>query len=167
MEAAGAAAGVAAGAGALAAGAAAAPAAAPAPAASNYPKHQVIPLPALSPTMEAGNIATWHVKVGDQVEEGDVVCEIETDKATVAFESMDEGYVAKILQGDGAQNIKVGEPVMVLVEDKSSTDAFKDYTASAGSSAPTPAAEIPVSTPAPESTPVAAPASAWPPLGRV
>jgi len=133
--------------------AAPAPTAAPA---SNYPKHLVVPLPALSPTMEAGNIATWHVKVGDQVEEADVVCEIETDKATVAFESMDEGYVAKILQGDGAQNIKVGEPVFVLVEDPSQVEAFKDFTVASANAAPVeaaPAAAVPAATtPAPASS---------------
>lgn len=110
------------------------PAAQSAPAAAsptNYPKHVLIPLPALSPTMETGNIASWNVKVGDEVEEADVVCEIETDKAVVGFESMDEGFVAKIIHGDGAQNIKVGEPVFILVEDPKDVAAFADFTVQA------------------------------------
>ena len=81
--------------------------------------------------METGNIASWNVKVGDEVEEADVVCEIETDKAVVGFESMDEGFVAKIIHGDGAQNIKVGEPVFILVEDPKDVAAFADFTVQA------------------------------------
>jgi pyruvate dehydrogenase E2 component (dihydrolipoamide acetyltransferase) len=147
-----------------AAPAASAPAASSAPAVSptSYPKHVVVPLPALSPTMETGNIASWNVKVGDEVEEADVVCEIETDKAVVGFESMDEGFVAKIIYGDGAQNIKVGEPVFILVEDAKDVAAFADYTVqAAGAPVATPvAAEIPAQVSAQVSAPVSAPVAA-------
>lgn len=64
---------------------------------SSYPEHEVVGLPALSPTMESGNIGAWRVKEGDTFGAGDVICEIETDKATVDFEAQDDGIVAKIL----------------------------------------------------------------------
>lgn len=81
-----------------AAPAAAAPAAAPAAAAkSNYPSHTALAMPALSPTMTAGNIATMKVKVGDKLAPGDLICDIETDKATIGWESQEDGYVAAIL----------------------------------------------------------------------
>ena len=107
--------------------------------------------------METGNIASWNVKVGDEVEEADVVCEIETDKAVVGFESMDEGFVAKIIHGDGAQNIKVGEPVFILVEDPKDVAAFADFTVQAANApvvAPV-AAPVAVSVAVPVAAPVA------------
>merc|ERR1711962_233219 len=62
------------------------------------PSHEMVPLPALSPTMEVGTIKSWEVKVGDSFEEGDVLCEVETDKAVVAFEAVGvEGFLAKVL----------------------------------------------------------------------
>lgn len=64
-------------------------------------------MPALSPTMDRGNILQWNVKEGQQIGPGDVLAEIETDKATLAFENQDEGYIARILQPSGAQDIKV------------------------------------------------------------
>ena len=79
-----------------AAPAASAPAAA-APAASNYPPHTPLAMPALSPTMTAGSIATIKVKIGDKMAPGDLICDIETDKATIGWESQEEGFVAAIL----------------------------------------------------------------------
>ena len=75
-------------------------------------------MPALSPTMTQGNIARWKVKEGDEIRAGDSVAEIETDKATMAFESQEDGFLAKIVVGDGAQNVPVGAIVAVMVEDK-------------------------------------------------
>ncbi|KAI6346062.1 hypothetical protein MCOR25_011001 [Pyricularia grisea] len=74
-------------------------------------------MPALSPTMTEGNIATWRVKEGDKFQAGDVLLEIETDKATMDVEAQEEGVVMKILQGDGAKAVKVGARIAVLAEE--------------------------------------------------
>eukprot|EP00958_Prasinococcus_capsulatus_P025723 scaffold4421_cov202-Prasinococcus_capsulatus_cf.AAC.1 len=84
-------------------------------------------MPGLSPTMAQGNIATWHKKEGDAVAAGDVLCEIETDKATLEMESMEEGVLAKILKPNGAQNIAVGVPIAIMVEDAKDVAAFAAY----------------------------------------
>ena len=68
---------------------------------SALPPHSLLPMPALSPTMTSGNLAAWKKAVGDKIEAGDVVAEVETDKATVDYESVDEGYLAKILMPEG------------------------------------------------------------------
>lgn len=98
-------------------------------------------MPALSPTMTQGNIARWKVKEGDEIRAGDSVAEIETDKATMEFESQEDGFLAKIVVGDGAQNVPVGAIVAVMVEDKEHVSAFAGYVA--------PAAAAAGSTPAP------------------
>ncbi len=77
-------------------------------AAKSYPPHSVISMPALSPTMTAGNIGTWQKKVGDGVTAGDVLVEIETDKAQMDFEYQDEGVLAKILQDSGSKDVAIG-----------------------------------------------------------
>ncbi|MBY6138457.1 pyruvate dehydrogenase complex E1 component subunit beta [Leisingera daeponensis] len=84
-------------------------------------------MPALSPTMEEGTLAKWLVKEGDTVNSGDILAEIETDKATMEFEAVDEGTVGKILIGEGTEGVKVNTPIAVLVEDGESAD---DYEAS-------------------------------------
>ena len=66
-------------------------------------------LPALSPTMETGTITNWQKKEGDKVSEGDLLAEIETDKATMGFESSEEGYLAKIFVPEGAKNVPLGK----------------------------------------------------------
>jgi len=71
-------------------------------------------MPALSPTMEEGTLAKWLVKEGDKVNSGDILAEIETDKATMEFEAVDEGTVAKILVPEGAEGVKVGQPIALL-----------------------------------------------------
>ena len=71
-------------------------------------------MPALSPTMEEGTLAKWLVKVGDKVAAGDVLAEIETDKATMEFESIDEGTVGKILVPEGTEGVKVGTVIAVI-----------------------------------------------------
>ncbi|MBX9989799.1 pyruvate dehydrogenase complex E1 component subunit beta [Phreatobacter oligotrophus] len=103
-------------------------------------------MPALSPTMEKGNLAKWTKKEGDKVKPGDVIAEIETDKATMEVEAVDEGILAKILIPEGSQDVAVNEIIAVLTQEGED--------ASAGS-APAPAAKAP---PAPEAAPPAAPA---------
>ncbi len=76
-----------------------------------------ITMPALSPTMEEGNLAKWHVKAGDHIEPGQVIAEIETDKATMEVEAVDEGVIAEILVPEGAQGVKVNTPIATLAGD--------------------------------------------------
>src|SRR5690554_2435356 len=73
-----------------------------------------ITMPALSPTMEEGKLAKWHVKVGDTMSAGDVIAEIETDKATMEVEAVDEGEVAEILVAEGTEGVKVNTPIARL-----------------------------------------------------
>ena len=74
-------------------------------------------MPALSPTMEEGTLAKWLVKEGDDVRSGDILAEIETDKATMEFEAVDEGKIAKILVPEGTDGVKVGQPIALLAGD--------------------------------------------------
>src|ERR1700678_4573238 len=74
-------------------------------------------MPALSPTMEEGKLAKWLVKEGDEVHSGDILAEIETDKATMEFEAVDEGRIGKILIPEGTEGVKVNQPFAVLVQD--------------------------------------------------
>lgn len=111
-------------------------------------------MPALSPTMEEGTLATWLVKEGDTVSSGDVLAEIETDKATMEVEAVDEGTVAKLLIEAGTDGVKVNAPIAILLEDGEDASAAENYSGSVGA-APAPKAP---SEPAP--TPVAEPATA-------
>ena len=79
-------------------------------------------MPALSPTMEEGTLAKWLVKEGDTVASGDVMAEIETDKATMEFEAVDEGVIGKIVIAEGSEGVKVNEVIAVLLEDGESAD---------------------------------------------
>nr|WP_319382258.1 pyruvate dehydrogenase complex dihydrolipoamide acetyltransferase [uncultured Roseibium sp.] len=117
-----------------------------------------ITMPALSPTMEEGNLAKWLVKEGDQVSAGDVIAEIETDKATMEVEAVDEGTVGKIVVPEGTAGVKVNELIAVLLED--GEDAGSIDTASA-SPAPV-AAAAPAETTAEAAPSSAAPAPAGP-----
>ena len=74
-------------------------------------------MPALSPTMEEGTLAKWHVKTGDTVKSGDVIAEIETDKATMEVEAVDEGVVGEILVAEGTEGVKVNTPIARLTEE--------------------------------------------------
>ncbi|KAG2531273.1 hypothetical protein JM18_001681 [Phytophthora kernoviae] len=94
---------------------------------SSFPPHEVIGLPSLSPTMETGNMSKWNLKEGDEITAGSIVCEIETDKAVVDYEATDDMFLAKILIPEGAENIPVGQPMMVVVEEQESIAAFKDF----------------------------------------
>ncbi|KQS01345.1 branched-chain alpha-keto acid dehydrogenase subunit E2 [Sphingomonas sp. Leaf357] len=82
-----------------------------------------IKMPALSPTMEEGTLAKWLVKEGDTVKSGDLMAEIETDKATMEFEAVDEGTIGKILIAEGTDNVKVGTVIATLLEEGESADA--------------------------------------------
>ena len=75
-------------------------------------------MPALSPTMSEGNIVSWSKKEGDQVKVGDVLCDIQTDKATMGFESQEDGYLAKILVPTNSKGVEVGKLIGLLVEEK-------------------------------------------------
>ena len=120
-------------------------------------------MPALSPTMTQGNIAEWKVSAGDKVNAGDVMADIETDKATMAMESMEDGYIAKILVPTGAQDVAVGELVAIMVEDQEDVAKFADFSASS-KAAVAPAAPA-AAAPAAPATP-AAPAPAAPTTPR-
>src|SRR5580698_4260272 len=72
-------------------------------------------MPALSPTMEEGKLAKWLVHEGDTVKSGDILAEIETDKATMEFEAVDEGHIGKILVPEGAEGVKVNQPIAELI----------------------------------------------------
>ncbi|CAI5703250.1 unnamed protein product [Peronospora effusa] len=103
---------------------------------SSYPPHEVIGLPSLSPTMDTGNMAKWNKKEGDEIAAGDIVCEIETDKAVVDYEATDDMFLAKILIPEGAENIPVGQPMMVVCEEEESIAAFKNFQLEDASAAP-------------------------------
>lgn len=120
---------------------------------SNYPAHNKVLLPALSPTMELGTIVSWEKKEGDKLNEGDLLAEIETDKATMGFETPEEGYLAKIVVAAGQKDVPIGKLVCIIVENEADVAAFKDYKdtgATAGKpAAAAPAAAPPVPTPPP------------------
>ncbi|HHN66910.1 MAG TPA: biotin/lipoyl-binding protein, partial [Thermopetrobacter sp.] len=85
----------------------------------------VVLMPALSPTMETGTLAKWLVKEGDAVSPGDVIAEIETDKATVELETDEEGVIVKLLVGDGAADIAINTPIAVIAEEGEDPDVDK------------------------------------------
>ncbi|NKX72686.1 pyruvate dehydrogenase complex E1 component subunit beta [Rhodobacteraceae bacterium R_SAG3] len=113
-------------------------------------------MPALSPTMEEGTLAKWLVKEGDTVNSGDILAEIETDKATMEFEAVDEGIVGKILIQEGSEGVKVNTPIAILVEEGESVEDAVASAPAAGGEAP--AAEAPAE-PAPTVAAAAAPAT--------
>jgi pyruvate dehydrogenase E2 component (dihydrolipoamide acetyltransferase) len=120
-------------------------------------------MPALSPTMEKGNLAKWLKKEGDKVKSGDVIAEIETDKATMEVEAVDEGTIAKILVPEGTQDVAVNDVIAVLAGDGEDVKAAGAGAASAPPKA-APVAEAPAAKPAPAAAPAAvAVAAAKPP----
>ncbi|EFP11194.1 hypothetical protein GCK72_017506 [Caenorhabditis remanei] len=108
---------------------------------NNLPKHNRVALPALSPTMELGTVVSWQKKEGDQLSEGDLLCEIETDKATMGFETPEEGYLAKILIQEGSKDIPIGKLLCIIVESEADVAAFKDFTDDGSSAGGAPSAE--------------------------
>lgn len=112
-------------------------------------------MPALSPTMEEGTLAKWLVKEGDTVKSGDLLAEIETDKATMEFEAIDEGVVSQILVAEGTDNVKVGTVIAVIAGEG------EDAASAKAAPAPAPAATEPkAEAPAPAATPAPAPVAA-------
>ena len=132
-------------------------------------------MPALSPTMEEGTLAKWLVKEGDEVKSGDILAEIETDKATMEFEAVDEGKIAKILVPEGTDGVKVGAPIAILAAEGEDVSAAAPKADTAPAEAPKAAAapapkadETPKAAPAqaPVETPAAPPQPAAPPSGE-
>ena len=108
-------------------------------------------MPALSPTMEEGTLAKWLVKEGDEVKSGDILAEIETDKATMEFEAVDEGKIAKILVPEGTDGVKVGQPIAILAGDGEQVNAPSVEEVSDTREAPKPASSDTPSIPEPAS----------------
>jgi pyruvate dehydrogenase E2 component (dihydrolipoamide acetyltransferase) len=123
-------------------------------------------MPALSPTMEEGKLARWHIKEGQAVKAGDVIAEIETDKATMEVEAVDEGKVGKILVPEGTEGVKVNTPIAVLLEEGESAGAAPASKPQAPKAtapkpdAPKPTAPAPAAQPPRETVPPAAPKGA-------
>jgi pyruvate dehydrogenase E2 component (dihydrolipoamide acetyltransferase) len=119
-------------------------------------------MPALSPTMEKGNLAKWLKKEGDKVKSGDVIAEIETDKATMEVEAVDEGTIAKILVPEGTQDVPVNDIIAVLAGDGEDVKAAGAAPAPAAKPAPAPAATPATAAPGPAATPAPKPAATGP-----
>ena len=113
-------------------------------------------MPALSPTMEEGTLAKWLVKEGDDVKSGDILAEIETDKATMEFEAVDEGKIAKILVAEGTDGVKVGAPIAIMAGEGESVEAG----AAPKADTPPPTPPKAPAAPKPDQTPKAPPAPA-------
>src|ERR1700738_3110291 len=88
-----------------------------------------IRMPALSPTMTEGSVARWLKKEGDEIHSGDIIAEIETDKATMEYEAVDEGGLGTIIVPEGPQGIKVNQPIAVLLEEGEDASAIGDLAA--------------------------------------
>jgi pyruvate dehydrogenase E2 component (dihydrolipoamide acetyltransferase) len=117
-------------------------------------------MPALSPTMEKGNLAKWLKKEGDKVKSGDILAEIETDKATMEYEAVDDGTLAKILVPEGSADIAVNQPIAILATEGEDVKAAAGSAGAPAKAAPAPAAAAPA---APAASPApAAPAAAKP-----
>ncbi len=149
---------------------------------------QVVTMPALSPTMTSGKIAKWTKKAGDKVTSGETIGEVETDKASVDFVFQDEGFIAKFLVKEGAEDVPVGSPVCIVVDEESEIAAAQAAPAPTSTKKPSPtpvpvpaatplsqpkvaapvAAPAPIAAPAPvKVTPVVAPITATPLLSSV
>ncbi|XP_067623527.1 dihydrolipoyllysine-residue acetyltransferase component of pyruvate dehydrogenase complex, mitochondrial isoform X4 [Eurosta solidaginis] len=134
---------------------------------ADLPPHIRVALPALSPTMEQGTIISWEKKEGDKLNEGDLLAEIETDKATMGFETPEEGYLAKIVVQAGTKDVAIGKLVCIIVSEQADVAAFKDFVddapaAAKPAAAAAPAAAAPPPPPPPPSPVANAPASAAP-----
>lgn len=110
-------------------------------------------MPALSPTMEEGTLAKWLVKEGDEVKSGDILAEIETDKATMEFEAVDEGKIAKILVPEGTDGVKVGAPIAIMAGEGEAVDASAAPKADTAPPSPPKAAPEPKADATPKSAP--------------
>jgi pyruvate dehydrogenase E1 component beta subunit len=112
-------------------------------------------MPALSPTMEQGKLAKWHKKVGDKVKSGDIIAEIETDKATMEYEAVDEGVLARILVDEGTENVAVNTPIAVIAAEGEDASAAPAKAAPAAA----PAAQAPAPAEAAQSAPASGPSA--------
>nr|XP_053647197.1 dihydrolipoyllysine-residue acetyltransferase component of pyruvate dehydrogenase complex, mitochondrial-like [Cherax quadricarinatus] len=135
----------------------------------DLPPHIKVNLPALSPTMEMGTIISWEKKEGDVLNEGDLLAEIETDKATMGMETPEEGYLAKIVVPAGEKDIPLGKLLCIIVSDEKDVSAFKDYqpteeasAAPAAAASPPPAAAAATPLPPPPPPPAVMPPAAAP-----
>jgi pyruvate dehydrogenase E2 component (dihydrolipoamide acetyltransferase) len=132
---------------------------------ADLPFHIVVGMPALSPTMETGILAEWYFAEGQEFSAGDAIAKIETDKASMDYEAQDDGILAKILAPVGSDDLPIGSPIMVTVEEMADVAAFSDFVApqAAAVAAPTPE---PAAAAAPSPTPPApkVEAAAPPPL---
>ena len=115
-------------------------------------------MPALSPTMTEGKLAKWHVKVGDNVKSGQVLCEIETDKATMEVEAVDEGKIGQIVVPEGTEGVAVNAVIAVLLEEGEKASPAPSAAATAPAYAAAPKVAAPAPTPAAPAKPAAAPA---------
>ncbi|XP_066912034.1 dihydrolipoyllysine-residue acetyltransferase component of pyruvate dehydrogenase complex-like [Clytia hemisphaerica] len=133
---------------------------------SSYPTHEMVKLPNLSPTMEAGTIVAWEKQEGERIEEGEVLAIIETDKSTMEMETPEEGYVAKIFLPAGSKDVPVNQPIAIIVSEEEDIAAFANYNPDeAASGAPAEAAEpaAPVESTPPPPPAAPTPAAAAPP----
>ncbi|CAN0377854.1 unnamed protein product [Lampetra fluviatilis] len=136
---------------------------------SVLPPHQLVPLPALSPTMASGTITRWEKKEGDRIGEGELIAEVETDKATVGFESQEEVYLARILVPEGTRDVPIGAIICITVDKQEDIAAFKDYKLDSASPAPAypGAPETPAAAPAPPPAQPAGASKSYPPFMKI
>ena len=126
---------------------------------ASFPPHEILPMAALSPTMEFGGVARWVKQEGESIIAGDIVAEIETDKATIDFEAQDDSFLAKILVPSGTSDVPVGTPLAITVEEESDIAAFANATSAdfgMETAGPPPTTEAPPTATPPPPTPVAA-----------
>mmetsp|Transcript_95 Transcript_95/g.215 ORF Transcript_95/g.215 Transcript_95/m.215 type:complete len:195 (+) Transcript_95:30-614(+) len=128
---------------------------------ADLPDHIVVGMPALSPTMTQGTLASWAVNVGDEIEAGDSLGEIETDKASMSFDSAEDGYIAKLIAEPGT-TCDLGVPLLVICEESGDVAAFADFVPPAAEAAAAPAEEAAPAPAAP--TPAPAPTAATAPI---
>ncbi|XP_028666069.1 dihydrolipoyllysine-residue acetyltransferase component of pyruvate dehydrogenase complex, mitochondrial [Erpetoichthys calabaricus] len=134
----------------------------------SLPPHQKVTLPSLSPTMQLGTIARWEKKEGDKINEGDLLAEVETDKATVGFEMLEECYLAKILVPEGTRDVPIGSVICITVDKPELIAAFKDYTLEAATSSSSATSAAPSPPPPPPSVSMSqAPGSSYPPHMKI
>jgi pyruvate dehydrogenase E2 component (dihydrolipoamide acetyltransferase) len=131
---------------------------------SDLPYHIVVGMPALSPTMETGILAEWYLSEGAEFSAGEAIAKIETDKASIDFEAQDDGYVARILMEAGSgEDIPVGTPIMVTVEEAGDVSAFSNFVLEEGAP-PAPALQpVPAVEKAAAQAPTSAPTVVAPP----
>src|SRR5580658_7360545 len=124
-------------------------------------------MPALSPTMTEGSVARWLKKEGDEIHSGDVIAEIETDKATMEYEAVDEGRLGKIIVPEGTQGVQVNQPIAILLEEGEDASAIGDVVAPKGNGATPAEAKPAAAQPAPPPSPAEASKTAPPPAPQV